>query len=148
MNYPDSAQAVASSQFNKHFLGPHYQQCSRWAMVTAPARGREEIQSSTDPGCTAAVLGYRCLPGVGDSGRSPKGAIPSLLAKAGIPPFLIMCTLCPQAFAWISLCLAPLPAPSLVLPWLFLSAEHPRPHQPSWFLASVQIILMISPLSK
>lgn len=27
MNYPDSAQAVASSQFNKHFLSAHYQQC-------------------------------------------------------------------------------------------------------------------------
>lgn len=33
MNDPDSAQAVAAFQFNKHFLRAHSQQCSRWAMV-------------------------------------------------------------------------------------------------------------------
>lgn len=45
VNYPDSAQGVASSQFNKHFLSTHYQQHSQRVMVTLPARGRAEAQS-------------------------------------------------------------------------------------------------------
>lgn len=48
VNYPDSAQAVASSQFNKHFLSTHYPQCSQWAIVTLPAGGREVIRQIQD----------------------------------------------------------------------------------------------------
>lgn len=46
VNYPDSAQAVASFQYNKHFLIIFSQKSSQWARVTLPAGGREETQSS------------------------------------------------------------------------------------------------------
>lgn len=46
LNYPDSAQAVASSQFHQHFLRTHCQHCSWWATVVT-YRGREGTQSSS-----------------------------------------------------------------------------------------------------
>lgn len=152
MNYSDSAQAVASSQFNKHFLSTHYQQCSRWAMVTLPARGREKLRHPAAPGCTAgAILGCKSLTGAGDGGRSPKGTISLLLEKAGAPSFLTTCVFCPPSSCLDLPMWPPLFPSSLALWWwLLLSAEGPRPHSPASLgsLGSVQIMLRVSPLWK
>lgn len=49
VNYLDSAQAVAASQFNKHFLCTHSQQCSWWAMVLCQL-GKEKKQPTGEAG--------------------------------------------------------------------------------------------------
>lgn len=76
--------------------------------------------------------------GAGGGGGSPKGAILPLLAKAGAPPSLIVCTLCPKPLPG-SPHVAPLLSSPAVLPWLLLSADRAS-------LGSVQIVPWISPL--
>lgn len=98
VNYPDSAQAVASSQFNKHFLSTHYPQCSQWAIVTLPAGGREVIRQIQDAQQEPllAVGARQELGMVTGAHREP-----SHLCWQRAPPFLIVSALCSQALVWI-----------------------------------------------
>lgn len=95
------------------------------------------------------VFGCRCPTEAGDGGRSAKGAIPPLLTKAGPPPFLVMCTLCPQPLAWLSSCLVPsaplLSVPVVVVPLCCRSQTSPAP---LGSLGIVQIRPRISLLAK
>lgn len=111
MNYPDSAQAVASFQYNKHFLSVFSQGSSRWARVTLPAGvGGKEL---SHPQLKAEWQVLFCLQMPGspgdDEGRSPKRASPLLL-----PSFDVACALCSQALIWMAPC-SPLPFPLLSL---------------------------------
>lgn len=111
MNYPDSAQAVASSQFNKHFLSAHYQQCK-------PV-GDSDFASKGEGG----NLVIRQIPAaqqepffnVGARQGTGTGMVVGTLPFSSREPFA------PRDLAWIFPWDAPRLPSSLLLPWLVLS---------------------------